>query len=176
MIFNALPLAGAYEVTIATHPDERGFFARTWCAEAARQHGLLTHFAQSSISHNHHCGTLRGLHYQVEPAAETKLVCCIDGKAYDVLVDLRPNSTTFLHWCSVELNAHQHNAVYIPPGIAHGFQTLTANTRLFYQISTAYSAEHGRGVRWNDPAFGIIWPLAVSQINSRDANYPNFQP
>ena len=173
MILTALPLRGAYRIEPELRTDERGFFTRLWCSQEFTAHGLRSDFVQSSLSANRCRGTLRGLHYQRPPHAETKLVRCIHGAAFDCLVDLRPNSPTFKQWCAVELTAENRHAVYIPEGLAHGFQALADNTELLYEITTYYSSPHSAGVRWNDQQLGIRWPLPDNPILSdRDANLP----
>ena len=174
MTFRETALAGVHIVEAEPIADARGFFARLWSAEefAARQ--LVTRFDHVSVSFNHKGGTLRGMHYQAAPFAETKLVRCIRGAIFDVAVDLRPQSPTFRKWVGVELTADNRRAFYIPAGCAHGFQTLTADVEVLYMIDAPYSAEHGRGVRWNDPAFAIAWPTADRVMNDRDAAYPDF--
>jgi dTDP-4-dehydrorhamnose 3,5-epimerase len=176
VIFTPLALAGAYLVEPERLEDPRGFFARTWCEEEFRRQGLDSRLVQCNISFNRHQGTLRGMHYQAAPHAETKLVRCTMGAACDVVVDLRPESPTFRQWMAVELTAENRRMIYIPEGFAHGFQTLTENTELFYQMSTVYHPESARGLRWNDPALGIVWPMAVTEISPRDQQYPDFAP
>ena len=155
--------------------DERGLFARTWCREEFRAHGLDSDLAQCSVSANRRRGTLRGLHYQVAPRAEAKLVRCTAGAIIDVALDLRPESPTRGRWLAVELSARDRRMLYIPKGFAHGFQTLEDDTEVFYQISESYDPACARGVRWDDPAFAIRWPEAPGRILSeRDASYPDF--
>jgi dTDP-4-dehydrorhamnose 3,5-epimerase len=167
-------LAGVCIVDVEPIADERGFFARLWSAEAFAARQLVTQFDHVSVSFNHKAGTLRGMHYQAAPFAETKLVRCVRGAIFDVAVDLRPQSPTFRKWVGVELSADNRRAFYIPAGCAHGFQTLTPDAEVLYMIDAPYSAGHGRGVRWNDPAFGIVWPEAERVMNARDAAYPDF--
>ena len=155
------------------HPDERGFFARTFCINEFATHGLDTKLVQCSISFNTRKGTLRGLHYQTAPHAETKLVRCTRGAVYDVVVDLRANSPTLRQWVGVELTEQKRNMVYIPEGCAHGFLTLADESEVFYQMSEFYSPKSARGVRWNDPAFRIGWPGKVEVISERDRTYPD---
>jgi dTDP-4-dehydrorhamnose 3,5-epimerase len=174
MIFRDTLLPGAFTLDVETIGDERGFFARLWSAEAFAARQLVTRFDHVSVSFNREGGTLRGMHYQAPPFAETKLVRCIRGAIFDVAVDLRPQSPTFRKWTGVELSADNRRAFYIPAGCAHGFLTLTADAEVLYMIDAAYSAPHGRGVRWNDPAIGIEWPSAPRVINARDAAYPDF--
>ena len=171
-----LPLSGAYLIELDLVRDERGFFARTWCAEEFQQLGLNPELAQCSISSNKSRGTLRGMHFQAEPYAETKLIRCSSGAIYDVIVDLRPDSPTYCKWFAAELTSENHKMLYVPEGFAHGFQTLVDNTELFYQISVTYQAEHARGVRWNDPIFGIEWPISNPIISARDSAYADHRP
>lgn len=156
------------------HEDERGFFARSFCRREFEAHGLNTNVAQCNISFNKRKGTLRGMHFQAAPFAEAKLVRCTAGSIYDVIVDLRKGSRSFKEHFATELSAANRKMLYIPEEFAHGFQTLEDNTEVFYQMSEVYSAEHARGVRWNDPAFGIQWPEAQRIMNERDRNYPDF--
>jgi dTDP-4-dehydrorhamnose 3,5-epimerase len=173
VIFTELSLPGAYRVEPELRSDERGFFARVWCAEEFAANGLRTDFVQSSISHNRRQGTLRGLHYQSPPYAETKLVRCIRGAAFDVIVDLRPESPTFKKWHACELTSENRHAVYIPEGLAHGFQTLTDDTELLYEITFCHSQSHSTGIRWDDTQLRIHWPNpAKPVISERDANLP----
>lgn len=174
MIFTPTPLAGAFVLDMERREDERGFFARTFCAEEFRAHGLNPRVAQCSVSFNRRRGTLRGLHWQAPPHAEAKLVRCVQGAIHDVIVDLRPDSPTFGRHFALELAAATGRALYVPEGFAHGFQTLADDTGVFYQMSEFHHPESGRGVRWNDPAFGIDWPLANPILNERDRAYPDF--
>ena len=176
MIFDETSLAGVWKVSLQPVRDERGFFARTFCTEDFAARGLLATFAQSSLSRNLRAGTLRGLHYQEAPHAETKLVRCVRGAVFDVVVDLRPGSPTRGRWHGERLSAETGDALYIPPGFAHGFQTLEDDTDVLYQISPAHRPGHGRGVRWDDPAFGVAWPQADAIISLRDAAYPDWRP
>jgi dTDP-4-dehydrorhamnose 3,5-epimerase len=175
LIFTETPLAGAFVVDIEPLPDERGFFARTWCQREFEARGLETHFAQCSVSVNTYSGTLRGLHYQAAPYEEVKLVRCTAGAIFDVIVDLRPESPTLARHYSVLLSAMNRRILYVPRGFAHGFQTLEDNTEVAYQISEFYQPEYARGVRWDDPAFGIVWPTTANRIMSdRDRTYLHF--
>lgn len=174
MLFKETVLKGAYVVEPERIVDERGFFARTWCRSEFETHGLNPNLVQCNISSNVKKGTLRGMHHQVAPRAEAKLVRCTAGAIYDVIVDLRPDSGTFKRWTGVELNADNRYMLYIPEGFAHGFLTLSDDAEVFYQMSEYYSAEHARSVRWNDPAFGIQWPGEVLVISERDRSYPDF--
>lgn len=173
MRFVPTMLAGAFLIEQERHADERGFFARTWCEEEFAERGLDAHLSQCSVSHNRHRGTLRGLHYQLPPYAEAKLVRCARGALYDVAVDLRPDSPAFQKWFGVELTEDNGRALYIPRGFAHGFLTLTADTEVEYFISTPYVPEATRGIRWNDPFCGVAWPAPVEVINPRDKDYPD---
>jgi dTDP-4-dehydrorhamnose 3,5-epimerase len=175
VIFTALRLPGAYAIEPEPAADDRGFFARLWCAKEFSDRGLRTDFMQSSISSNRRRGTLRGLHYQLPPHAEAKLVRCIRGAAFDCVVDLRPESPTYLQWHAIELTAENGRAVYIPEGIAHGFQTLADNTELLYEITAPFAPESARGLRWNDTALSIKWPLDEPILSSRDRSYPNYE-
>jgi dTDP-4-dehydrorhamnose 3,5-epimerase len=176
MIFTACPIAGAWLVEMERAADERGFFARTHCVAEFAAHGLNGVFRQSSISFNQRRGTLRGMHYQARPHAETKLVRCTAGAVYDVIVDIRPSSATFRHWFGTELSAGNRRALYIPEGVAHGFVSLSDETELLYMISAEYAPESARGFRWNDAAIGIEWPLAPAVISARDASLPALDP
>jgi dTDP-4-dehydrorhamnose 3,5-epimerase len=173
MRFSKLDIDGAYLIDIEPHEDERGFFARTYCAREFQKHGLVATIAQCSTSFNTRRGTLRGLHYQAAPHEEAKVVRCTAGAIFDVLVDLRVKSPTNRRWQSAELSASNRRMVYIPPGVAHGFQTLEDNTEVFYQISVEYVASLSRGIRWDDPQLAIGWPLVNEKILSpRDAGFP----
>jgi dTDP-4-dehydrorhamnose 3,5-epimerase len=172
MRFNPTELPGAFLIEPELIEDERGFFARTWSKEEFEQRQLNSKIAQCSISFNAKRGTVRGLHYQIPPHEETKLVRCSAGKILDVIVDLRRNSRTFKSWASFELSCANRHMLYIPAGFAHGFQTLEENTEVVYQISEYYHPESARGVRWNDPLLNINWPLPVAAISERDKTLP----
>jgi dTDP-4-dehydrorhamnose 3,5-epimerase len=174
MIFRETKLGGVFIIELRPMSDERGFFARTWCKREFTQHGLSSDLVQCSMSFNRKAGTLRGMHYQEAPHEEVKIVRCTAGAVYDVVIDLRPSSPTFRQWIAVELSAENRRMLYIPAECAHGFQTLADNTEVFYQISDFHAPECARGVRWDDPAFGIHWPQAVRTISLRDATYPGF--
>ena len=174
MIFLPTALAGAFVLDPERFADERGFFARTWCAREAEEHGLDPRMVQCSTSYNKTKGTLRGMHFQAPPHAEAKLVRCTRGAMYDVIIDLRPSSSTFTRHVAVMLSAENGRAIYVPEGFAHGFQTLEAETEVLYQMSAFYVPSHSRGVRWDDPAFGIAWPPAERIISERDRSYPDF--
>jgi dTDP-4-dehydrorhamnose 3,5-epimerase len=172
VIFTELTLKGLYLIEPELIADERGFFARAWCGREFESHGLNTKLAQCNISFNRHQGTLRGLHYQAPPHEETKVVRVTRGAIYDVAVDLRPNSPTYKEWTAVELTAENRRMFYIPPGFAHGFQTLADDTEVFYQMSTFYEASSATGLRWNDPTLDIVWPLEVRNVSKKDATLP----
>lgn len=174
MIFKQTPIAGSYVIEIDPKHDERGFFARSWCATEFAEAGLVAELDQCSISSNADAGTLRGMHYQIAPDYETKVVSCRSGALFDVIIDLRSGSPTFRQWFGIELTAQNYRALYIPPGLAHGFLTLADHTDVFYQISGQYVPSSGRGVRWNDPAFGIAWPATPLRMAERDKAYPDF--
>ena len=175
MIFSPTPLDGAFVVEPEPREDTRGLFARTWCQRELAARGLDARLAQCSTSFNKRKGTLRGMHYQAAPLGETKLVRCTRGSMYDVIVDLRPDSPTFTRWFGAMLSADNRKAMYVPVGFAHGFQTLEDDTEDFYQISEFYSPDHARGVRWDDPAFGILWPADGRTIVEHDRGYPDFR-
>lgn len=174
MKFHPTTLPGVYRIEPERIEDHRGFFARMYCAEEFERRGLDPKVAQCSVSFNARKGTLRGMHFQVEPKAEVKLVRCTAGVLYDVLLDLRKESASYLKWEAFELSAANRSQLYIPEGIAHGFQTLADNTEVLYQISEFYSPEHSRGVLWNDEAFGIQWPLANPILSEKDRSYPPY--
>lgn len=174
MRFIQTEIPGAVVVEAECLTDERGFFARTWCSREFAAHGLATTLTQCSISFNRRKGTLRGLHYQTSPCQEAKLVRCTLGAIYDVALDLRPESPTFLKHFAVELTQDNRRMLYVPEGCAHGFQTLADDAEVLYQMSEFYAPECSAGHRWNDPAFAIHWPLEVSVISDRDRGYADF--
>jgi dTDP-4-dehydrorhamnose 3,5-epimerase len=176
VIFTPVSLAGAWLVALEPHEDERGFFARVWCAREFADHGLDARLVQASMSLTLRRGTLRGMHWQAAPHEEVKLVRCVRGAIHDVILDLRPGSPTYLQHVSAELTAANRLALYIPRGFAHGFQTLEDDTEVFYQMSDFYEPAAARGARWNDPAFGIAWPVTAPILHPRDAGYPDFVP
>ena len=176
MKFLRTAIDGALIVETESHVDERGVFARTFCAEEFRKHGLEFSVCQCSVSFNPTRGTLRGLHSQASPHEEVKLVRCSSGAIHDVIVDLRGRSATFMKHFAVRLSSENRQSLYIPKGVFHGFLTLDNDTEVYYQMSAPYVAGAGLGYRWNDPAFRIQWPLEVSVISPRDASYPDFQP
>jgi dTDP-4-dehydrorhamnose 3,5-epimerase len=173
--FTVLPIPGAYLIEIERKTDARGFFARTFCADEFKAQGLLTAFQQSSVSFNARRGTLRGLHYQIAPHAETKIVRCIAGSAFDVIVDLRRSSPTFGKWHSETIGADNRAIMYIPAGCAHGFQTLADATELEYHITPAYAPESAKGVAFDDPAFAIDWPLPDPILSDVDRARPTLR-
>ncbi len=175
MKFYETKISGVFEIQIEPKQDERGFFARSWCREEFESHGLNPKLVQCSISFNTQRGTLRGIHYQAAPYAEVKLVRCTRGAIYDVVVDLRPQSPTFKSWIGATLTSENRQALYVPEGCAHGFLTMEDRTEVFYQISEVFNAQSARGVRWDDPAFEILWPGSVEVISERDRSYPNFE-
>ena len=174
MLFEELPIPGAFIVAVEPIADERGFFARAWSAAEFRAHGLNPALVETSISNNTLAGTLRGLHFQLAPHQEAKLVRCTRGSIFDVIVDLRRASPTFRSFAGVDLTADNRKALYVPEGCAHGFVTLEAETEVLYQISHEHAPDSARGVRWDDPAFGIAWPRQPSVISRRDRDYPDF--
>jgi dTDP-4-dehydrorhamnose 3,5-epimerase len=172
MRFHALSLAGAFRIEIEPIRDHRGFNARSFCAREFEAQGLCSHFVQIA---NGPRGTLRGFHYQVPPHAETKLFRVTRGAIHDVIIDLRPSSPTYRRWIAVELSATAHTMLYVPEGFAQGFQTLADDTELTYQVSAPYAPEHGRGIRHDDPAFAIPWPLEPTAISDKDRSWPDFE-
>ena len=174
MLFIPTSLPGAFIVEPEPHRDERGFFARTWSQREFEALGLNPTIAECSVSFSAQRGTLRGMHYQAPPNQEAKLIRCVRGALHDVLIDLRPDSPTFKRHFSTVLREGDYRMVYAPEGVAHGFLTLADATEVFYQISEAYRPEAARGVRWDDPAFGICWPEVVRVISERDRSYPDY--
>ena len=172
MKFIPTKLNGAFVIEPELHEDSRGFFARTFCAREFSGLGLATSFVQCSVSFNRQAGTLRGLHYQLPPAAEVKIVRCTSGSLHDVIVDLRPDSPTYLQHIGVELSSRNHLALYVPQLFAHGFQSLEDGTEVFYQISAFYDPQKSKGIRYDDPKLGIRWPLPVSVISEKDRQWP----
>ncbi|MCF6147978.1 MAG: dTDP-4-dehydrorhamnose 3,5-epimerase [Candidatus Kuenenia sp.] len=174
MIFTETKLKGAFIIEPERLEDERGFFARTWCKREFKKQGLNPELVQCNISFNKKKGTLRGMHYQEAPHEEAKLVRCTMGAIYDVIIDIRPDSQTYKKWFSVELTVENRKMLYIPEGFAHGFLTLEDNTEVFYQMSEFYAPEHAKGIKWNDPAFNIHWPIEISIISDKDKSYDNW--
>jgi dTDP-4-dehydrorhamnose 3,5-epimerase len=175
VIFEQTRLEGAFLVDLERREDERGFFARTWCADEFADHGLVNSVAQANVSWNAKQGTLRGMHFQHPPHAETKLVRCTRGAIYDVIVDLRSDSETYKQWLGVELTDENRRGLFVPEGFAHGYQTLVPDSEIIYQVSAAYAPQAEGGVRWDDPAFGIEWPDAGNALLSdKDRSWPDF--
>jgi dTDP-4-dehydrorhamnose 3,5-epimerase len=176
VIVEPTALPGVFVITPELLTDARGDFARTYCAAEFRANGLDPQVAQCSVSFNPTAGTLRGMHYQVEPYGEVRLVRCTRGAIYDVAVDLRPESPTYCRWVGAELTADNRRSLYVPGGLAHGFLTLVGQSEVLYQMSVPYQPGAGAGVRWDDPAFGIVWPFAPRLMAERDATYPTYRP
>ncbi len=170
MIFNKTPVDGVYTIEIEKATDERGFFARSWCKDEFEKYGLDTSIVQCNISFNHIRGTIRALHYQAAPFEEIKIVRCTQGKIFDVVLDIRKDSSTYKKYFSIELSSENRLMLYIPGGIAHGFQTLEDNTEVFYQMSSFFKPESAKTIRWNDPELNIPWPLEVTNISDKDKN------
>ncbi len=174
MIFSETKLSGVYVIEIEKIEDERGFFSRIWDKDEFSKVGLGTEFVQTSISSNKRKGTIRGMHYQTKPYEEDKIVRCVKGEIFDVVVDLRPDSKTFKEWFSIKLSSDNYKMLYVPKGFAHGFQTLEDNTEVFYQISEYYNSKHAKGVKWDDDTFQIKWPLKATVISQKDSSNPIF--
>ncbi len=174
MHFYETELKGAYIIEMNPIEDERGFFARSFCRKEFEQRGLNPSIAQCNISFNRNKGTLRGMHYQEAPKEEAKLVICLRGSIYDAIIDLRLDSPTFSRWVAVELSAQNNKMLYVPEGFAHGFQTLEDDTLILYKITEFYAPELSRGIRWDDPAFAINWPLEDKIISAKDRRLPYF--
>ncbi len=173
MIFTETGLAGAFVIDVELIEDERGFFTRSWCRNEFKAHGLNPRLAQCNISYNKKMGTLRGMHFQLSPHEEAKLVRCVRGAIFDVIVDLRPDSATFLCWQGLELSETNRRAVYIPEGFAHGFLTMTNDAEVFYQMSSCFVPSSAAGIRWDDPAIAINWPIQPQCISEKDQTYPD---
>jgi dTDP-4-dehydrorhamnose 3,5-epimerase len=174
MTFEPAGLDGAWVLGLECFDDERGFFARAWAVDEFGARALASHVEQCSLSYNRKAGTIRGMHYQIPPREEAKVVRCVRGAIYDVLLDLRPASPTYRKWVGRELSADNRLSFYVPEGVAHGYQTLTDDAEVLYLVSEKYDPALARGVRWNDPAFDIRWPLAPGVISERDRNHPDF--
>lgn len=174
MIFTETPLAGAFTIDIEPIEDERGFFARTWAPEEFEQRGLDPTLVQCNLSWNKRKGTLRGMHFQRAPFEEVKIVRCARGALLDVVIDLRRDSPTFCQWTAVTLDADSRRMLYVPKGFAHGYQTLTDDVEVYYHVSARYEPNHSTGVRWNDPVFGIAWPLTPTVISEKDRTWAAF--
>lgn len=176
MKFVPTGLEGAFVIELEPIADERGFFARSFCMREFEEHGLKSFTAQCNLSFNHRAGTLRGMHYQLPPAGETKLVRCTRGAIHDVIIDLRPDSPTYLQHFGVELSEDNRRALYVPELFAHGYQALTDGAEVSYQVSEFYTPGMERGLRYDDPRFGIDWPLEVTAISEKDASWQPFEP
>ena len=175
MIFKETKLKGAFVIEIEKREDERGFFARAWCKKEFEDHGLNAQLVQANIAFSRKKGTLRGMHYQAPPYEEGKLIRCIKGEVFDVIIDLRPDSLTYKEWFGLQLTSDNYKMLYVPAGFAHGYQTLDDNTEVFYPASQFYSPESERGVRWDDPAFGIEWPETDNLVMSeKDKTWPDY--
>lgn len=175
MIFKETKLKGAFIIEVEPMRDNRGFFARAWCQKEFEAHGLITNFVQANVTFSPKKGTLRGLHYQIAPHEEVKLVRCTRGAIYDVIIDLRPESLTYKQWLGTELSAGNRKMIYIPGGFAHGYQIYMGDTEVFYQVGQFYAPEYERGIRWDDPAFGIEWPIASPLLLSeKDKRWPDY--
>jgi dTDP-4-dehydrorhamnose 3,5-epimerase len=174
MIFRETHLVGAFLIRLEKMEDERGYFARSFCEKEFARHNLSLPVVQCNVSFNRAKGTLRGMHYQAAPHEEAKLVRCTRGALYDVIIDLRPDSETYKDYCAEELTDTNGKMLYVPEGFAHGFVTLADNTEVFYQMSTHYAPEYARGVRYDDPAFGIEWPCSIGCVSEKDRGYPDF--
>jgi dTDP-4-dehydrorhamnose 3,5-epimerase len=176
MIFARTKIPGSWIIELEKFEDERGFFARAWCKNEFEARGLSQEWVQANLALSKKKGTLRGLHYQVAPYEEVKLMRCINGAIFDVIIDLRPDSPTYKQWLGVELTAINHRMLYIPENCAHGYQALTENAEVFYQVSQFYAPEAERGVRYDDPTFGVEWPLKVQMISDKDRSWPDYLP
>jgi dTDP-4-dehydrorhamnose 3,5-epimerase len=172
--FTRSELGGAYIIELDRLDDDRGFFARAWCQTEMEEHGLAARVAQANVSFNTRAGTLRGMHYQVAPYEETKLIRCTRGALFDVIVDLRRDSPTYKKWMGVELTAQNYKSLFVPAHFAHGFITLEDDTEAMYLVSEFYTPAAERGLRWNDPVFGIAWPRPVQVISEKDAKWPDY--
>lgn len=175
MKFSPTPLPGLIIVELEPNRDERGFFARVWCRRELEARGLEGRFVQCNLSQSERRGTLRGLHYQLEPHTEAKLVRCIEGRIFDVAVDLRQDSPTFQQWFGMELSAENRTMLFIPKGLAHGYLTLSDHALCMYESSAFYEPNAERGIRWNDPTFSIAWPMTPTVVSPKDQGYPNFR-
>jgi dTDP-4-dehydrorhamnose 3,5-epimerase len=175
MKFTETKLKGAFVVEIEKLSDERGFFARSWCRKEFETHGLASRVVQANVSYNRRRGTMRGMHYQIAPYQESKLIRCTRGAIYDVIIDLRPDSPTYKQWTGVELTADNYTMFFVPQDFAHGFETLTDNTEITYQVSQFYTPGSEKGIRFDDPAFNIQWPLEVAVLSDKDRTWPGFE-
>lgn len=175
MIFTETNLKGAYIIELEKFEDSRGFFARAWDKKVFNEHGLIGDVKQQNTSFTVHKGTIRGMHYQVAPHQETKLISCLRGAIYDVIIDLRPDSPTYMQWLGVELSVGNYKMIYVPKDFAHGFQTLEDNSLASYLVTEVYTPHAEAGIRYNDPSINIEWPLPVSFTSDKDANWPDFK-
>lgn len=175
VIFSSTALDGAFVIDLDRRDDDRGYFARTWCVREFAENGLETDLVQCSVSHNLGRHTLRGMHWQASPHSEVKLVRCTRGAIWDVIIDLRPESPTYMSHLGVELSAESGRSLYVPKGVAHGFVTLVDNSDVFYQMSEFHDPASARGVRWDDPALGLEWPVSAPILHPRDAAYPDYR-
>jgi dTDP-4-dehydrorhamnose 3,5-epimerase len=175
MKFTPTEIADVFVVELEKREDDRGFFARGFCQREFEEHGMVSQVVQANISYNKYKGTLRGMHYQVSPYEETKFLRCTKGAVYDVIIDMRPESLSYMKWFGVELTDKNYKMLYVPRNFAHGFQTLEDETEVMYLVSEFYAPQSERGVRFDDPAFNIQWPLKVAQISEKDAAWPNYQ-
>jgi dTDP-4-dehydrorhamnose 3,5-epimerase len=173
MIFRETALKDAYVVDLEKREDVRGFFARAWCGKEFEKHGLIPRVVQANTSFNKKKGTMRGMHYQIAPHAETKAIRCLKGAIFDVIIDLRPDSPSYKKWFGVELTAENRTMLYVPEQFAHGFITLEDNTEVFYLVSEYYAPDCERGIRYDDPAFGIAWPAQIEAISEKDKTWPD---
>lgn len=175
MRFTETILKGAFIIELEPRIDERGMFARAFCKREFQEHGLKAEIVQGNFSQNNKKGTLRGMHYQLAPFAEVKIIRCVRGKVRDVIIDIRPHSPTFLRWHAVDLDAEIGNTLYVPEGFAHGYQSLVDDTEVMYLVTQYYAPDYERGIRWNDPLFRIEWPIPNPILSPRDASHPDFQ-
>ena len=176
MIFQEIKLNGAYIINIESNPDDRGFLARSFCQREFEHQDINNNFVQTNVSFNKTAGTLRGMHYQIAPWQETKLIRCTRGSIYDVIIDLKPDSKTYGGWFGTELSAENYKMLYVPRNFAHGFITLQDNTEVTYQVSEFYQPTAERGIRYNDPFFSIKWPIDITVISEKDKNWPDYTP
>lgn len=174
MIFRETSLKGAYVVELNKLEDDRGFFGRIWCENEFKAHNLNANLVQSNVSYSKKKGTMRGFHFQKHPYQETKLVRCTRGSAYDVIIDLRPESPTFKQWFGIELSAENRKMLYVPENFGHSFLTLEDNSEVYYLVTEFYNSEAECGLRWNDPTFDVKWPIEIKEISEKDSNHPNF--
>ena len=175
MLFIETKIKGAFVVELEKYSDDRGFFSRAWCQKEFKEQGINSRFVQANIGFSKNSGTIRGIHYQIAPFEEAKLVRCIRGAIFDVVLDLRPELPSFKQWFGIELSDENRKMLYVPEGCAHGYQTLVDNTEVFYQVSQVYSPESERGIRWNDPEFDIEWPIDEDLvISEKDQNWLDF--